>query len=478
MSLEFNTKHLRVLNLLQFTRGENLDFIESILEISRPNLNNYLKEIHTLISNKEKTGKMDIIIKDIIKKKEIINSFKENHTVSKEDRIFFLILKLLIDSTLNLDSLSDLLKISRRTLNADLVNMRKDLSIFDLKIESHAGRGIFLEGEKINKKRVLCCYIYKYFVEEEFLPKIFKDNFSSIKLDPEIGEQLMNDIEKIMCNSNFDMFFYNRVLLLSFYISFKYVQYEDIIEEYPHNTLEFTLKDKFCFKTYFSKAFSDDELSEFYNYLHNSLFKHVSFDDISSFLNILKICRGNFPEEKIYLENHTLKWRKIIKNALDRNLTIHQEEALRNHIIRLGFSSKQKHYLTVYELHFLKLNMDFHTSKSCIALYKEFKKYYWNVSFMDVMIIYFILNAPKKTENKKITIFYETIPKYILETMKEQLEYKYNITILDFVNIHFFEEYKKNNDVKIIGVFADLKLFNKLKDSDETLEIIHLDLKI
>ena len=465
MSLEFNTKHLRVLKLLYFTNGENLDFIESVLEVSRPNLNNYLKEIHSLIPEKEKTGKMDIIIKDVIEKKELLNLIRDKHTVSKEDRIFFLILKLLIDSTLNLDSLSDFLKISRRTLNADLKNMREDLAIFELKIESQAGRGIFLEGEKINKKRALCCYIYKYFVEEEFLPEIFKSNFSSIKIDPEIGKHLMDDIEKIMANSNFDMFFYNRVLLLSFYISFKYIKFEDCKEEYPYNTLEFTLNDRFCFETYFDRTLSKEELPDFYNFLHNSLFKHISFDDIGSFLNILKICRGNFIEENIFLDDHLLNWRKIIKNSLNMDLTSQQEEELTNHITRLGFSSKQKHYLTVYELHFLNLNMNSHTANSCIALYKEFKKYYWNISFMDVMVIYFVLNSPIKTKNKKITILYKTIPKYMLENMKEKLEHKYNITILDFVNIHFFEEYKKHNKVKTIGIFADLELFEELKDS-------------
>lgn len=80
MSLEFNTKHLRVLKLLYFTNGENLDFIESVLEVSRPNLNNYLKEIHSLIPEKEKTGKMDIIIKDVIEKKELLNLIRDKHT--------------------------------------------------------------------------------------------------------------------------------------------------------------------------------------------------------------------------------------------------------------------------------------------------------------------------------------------------------------------------------------------------------------
>ncbi|MGL5639283.1 MAG: HTH domain-containing protein, partial [Cetobacterium sp.] len=223
MKLDMSTKHLRVLNLLKFTDGKDLEFIETLMDISRPNLNNYLKDIHKNISISEKTGKMDLIITDIIEKKNLYSSLQEKQTVSKEDRVFFLILKLLIEGNLNLYFLAEILNVSRRTLNMDLVSIKEELNIFELKIESHTGKGIFLEGEVSDKRNALCCYIYKYLVEEEYLPTIFLENFNYIKEDYEISSQLNSDIEKIMANFKFDMFFYNRILLTSFYISFKYI---------------------------------------------------------------------------------------------------------------------------------------------------------------------------------------------------------------------------------------------------------------
>ncbi|MGL5229393.1 MAG: HTH domain-containing protein [Cetobacterium sp.] len=477
MKLDMSTKHLRVLNLLKFTDGKDLEFIETLMDISRPNLNNYLKDIHKNISISEKTGKMDLIITDIIEKKNLYSSLQEKQTVSKEDRVFFLILKLLIEGNLNLYFLAEILNVSRRTLNMDLVSIKEELNIFELKIESHTGKGIFLEGEVSDKRNALCCYIYKYLVEEEYLPTIFLENFNYIKEDYEISSQLNSDIEKIMANFKFDMFFYNRILLTSFYISFKYITFDDNLYN-NSNTLEIILKDKFMFETYFSKAFSNEELPKFYIFLHNSVFKNISFNYIRGFLNILKICRGIFPEESIYLKDHFLIWKKIIKTSLNTDISEDKEELLKNFIQRVIFCSKQKHYLSIYEFYFLNLNLDNYTSTRCVSLFKEFRKYYWNISFTDVLAIYFILNIQQPTTTKEITVVYKNIPVYILENMKEKLEYKYNIIIKEFVNTHFFEDYCKNNKFSTIGVLSDLKLFKDLDESLKNFNILHLDLKI
>ncbi|MGL5901359.1 MAG: hypothetical protein ACRCZO_01635, partial [Cetobacterium sp.] len=266
-------------------------------------------------------------------------------------------------------------------------------------------------------------------------------------------------------------------LLTSFYISFKYITFDDNLYN-NSNTLEIILKDKFMFETYFSKAFSNEELPKFYIFLHNSVFKNISFNYVRGFLNILKICRGIFPEESIYLKDHFLIWKKIIKTSLNTDISEDKEDLLKNFIQRVIFCSKQKHYLSIYEFYFLNLNLDNYTSTRCVSLFKEFRKYYWNISFTDVLAIYFILNIQQPTTTKEITVVYKNIPVYILENMKEKLEYKYNIIIKEFVNTHFFEDYCKNNKFLTIGVLGDLKLFKDLDESLKNFNILHLDLKI
>ncbi|MGL5355551.1 MAG: hypothetical protein ACRDAQ_03210 [Cetobacterium sp.] len=469
MKLDITTKHLRIVNLLKFVDGENCDFLESCLGFSKANLNNYLKEIHNVIPETVKTGKMDIIVKKILEEKDIYNLLLSRQTVSKEDRTFFLILKLLITSTLNLDSLTGMLGVSRRTLNGDLLNVKIELNIFDLNINSISGRGIFLEGEFLNVKRALCCYIYKYLVEEQYLPKIFIENFSDIINCSKINTTLEADIERLISEFNFDTFFYNRILLKSFYLSFLYF---DSPNGGDMSTLEHTLKKIFNFETYFSKVFTEEEIPQFYDYLHNSIFRDIYFEEIGSFINILRICSGNFPEEKIYLADHIKVWKEVILNSLGRNVSSEELKLFDKFIYRIGYSSKQDHYLTIFELDFINLNINKDSIQKSIALYNEFKKHYWNISYSDVLMLFLMLNTVECVQKKDVVIVFRDIPKYVLINLKPKLEYKYNVNITNFVNIYSFNLFRKSNPVSRVGVFTELGL------NPEKFEIIPMDLNI
>ena len=465
MSITIYSKHLRVLSLLNFTGGRNLDFLESFLKLSKANLNLYIKDIYNSIPNVQKTSKLDLITKEILKCDNLFSNFKKNLVISKEERIFFLTLKILIDGNLNLENLSKKLDVSRRTLNGDLIDIKKDLNNFHLIIESHTGKGVFLTGENINRKRALSCYIYKFLIEESYLPKAFIDYFSFLFHNDEIDLFLKKDIENFLNHCNMDNFFSNRELLKAFYISFQYL--DNPGNNYQDN-LNNSLKNFSTFKFYFSKIFSGEDLNIFYNLLHDSLFKNIDFNEIPYFLNILKICTGNFPEEAIYYNDHLIIWKNIINKNLSKSLTLEEENALKKIILRIGFVSKQKHYIPIQEVSFLSLSMDKDVIDKCISLFKDFRTYYWNISFTDIISIFFMLNSIKN-ERKEVVVLYKDIPKYIVENLKERLECEYNILIKDFINIHFFETFKKNNTVKTIGIFTK-------HDFDfEDLEVINFD---
>ncbi|MGL6024078.1 MAG: helix-turn-helix domain-containing protein, partial [Cetobacterium sp.] len=290
MKLDICTKHLRILDLINFTKGENLEFIESCLSISKPNLNNYLKEIYKLIPHSKKTGKMELIVQDILNTENLSKSLLKKQGVSKEDRIFFMTLKLLIKNSVNLDTLAKELKFSRRTLNLDLLSIRESLKVFDLEIKSLSGKGIFLEGDFLNIKRALNCYIYKYLVEKSYLPAIFKKTFDHLFESEEVDSILNLDIETLVSEFNFDTFFYNRTLLRSFYYSFYHLDSSCLLDK---GTIEYKLKKKFDFETYFRKIYTEKNSDNFYG---NMFQNQISYDEVGNFLNILKICSANFPE--------------------------------------------------------------------------------------------------------------------------------------------------------------------------------------
>lgn len=468
MSITIYSKHLRVLSLLKFTRGGNLDFLESFLKLSKANLNLHIKDVYNSIPIVQKTTKLDLMVKEILNYKSLFSDLKKVQVISKEERVFFLILKILIDGSLNLENLSKQLDVSRRTLNGDLIDIKSELGNFYLTIESHTGKGVFLTGKNIDRKRALCYYIYKFLIEELYLPKIFTDYFSFLFHNDEIDLFLKKDIENFLNHCNMDNFFCNRELLKAFYISFQYLDHPG--NNYKNN-LKLSLKDFSIFKFYFSKIFSGTDLDTFYNFFHNSLFTNIDFNEIPYFLNILKICTGNFPEEAIYYDNNLTLWKNIIKKTINKSLTSKEEQALKKIILTVGFVSKQKHYILIQEISFLSLNMNKNVISKCLALYKELKSHYWNISFSDVMSIFFILNSVKG-EKKEIVVLYEDIPKYMIENLKDKIELQYNVTIKEFVNTHYFDTFKKNNPIKTIGVFTESSI------DDDDYEILKLDIGV
>ena len=105
MSIVICSKHLRVLNLLNFTKGEKLNFLESFLKLSKANLNLYIKDIYHSLPELQKTNRLNLIVKEISNCNNLFSKLKKLQIASKEERILFLILKILIEGKLNLESL-------------------------------------------------------------------------------------------------------------------------------------------------------------------------------------------------------------------------------------------------------------------------------------------------------------------------------------------------------------------------------------
>lgn len=463
MTLSINTKHLRLFKLLEFTKGDSLEFCELFLNINRANLYSYLKEIQKVVPQKQNITKTDEIITSILNQNICYSFLKKEQNISKDDRIFFLTLHLLLKSSLNLQSLSNILGVSRRTLNVDLITIKKNIEIYSLDIHSISGKGVFLEGDFVNIKRALCTYIYKYLVEENYLPNIFKQSFSHIFHNQEIDSILQKQIEHFIAIANCDSFFYNRELLKSFYISFKFLDDDTSYENQIKNNLN-TL-DKF--KIYFENMFKSNSLKEIFNFFQVSILGEISFEDIHFLINILKISKGLFPEENIFIKNHFNIFKNIFKNNL--NLDLKRDLFIDRFLSRTSFCSKQKHYLSIFEMSFLNLNLDDLTIKKCIILFKELRKIYWNISFTDVVSLYLYTNSINKKEEKKLVIVYNTIPKYLLEQLKDKIELNNNITITNFININLFNDFIKINNIRYVGIFEEA-----LKNSLGNLEIEYL----
>lgn len=305
-------------------------------------------------------------------------------------------------------------------------------------------------------------------VEERDVPHIFAQAFEDIFHNAEIDIVLQKQIEQFISIANCDSFFYNRELLKSFYISFKFLDDDTPVESQIKNRLS-TFN---SFKDYFENIFNSDSQKNIFQFFQNSLLGEISFEDIKYLINILKISKGIFPEESVFLKDHFKIFKEIFKRNL--NLDIKRDKFVDKFLSRTSFCSKQQHYLSIFEMSFLNLNLDDLTIEKCIKLFKELRKIYWTLSFTDVVSLYlYVISTHKKEDEKKLVIVYNSIPRYLLEQLKDRIEIDNNITITNFININLFNDFSKCNNIQCVGIFEEA-----LKNSLGNLEVKYLTFPI
>lgn len=86
--------------------------------------------------------------------KKLISEFSSLTFIDRRD---YLITKLLIDDKIILSHESRILDVTRRTLNYDLVEIKKFLMPYSITVEVIHGKGITLHGDERHQK--YCCFL-------------------------------------------------------------------------------------------------------------------------------------------------------------------------------------------------------------------------------------------------------------------------------------------------------------------------------
>lgn len=155
------------------------------LIVSDKTVRNYIKRLQPILlengSNiiaKQGNGyKLEVNCKikfDIFLRKNIYNNslkIKELQLDESKDRQYYILNKLLFEKTYVLfDDLSEELFVSRSTLSNDFSEIRKILKVYELYIVSKANKGVYIDGDEINKRY----FIMNYFFGENFIISINK----------------------------------------------------------------------------------------------------------------------------------------------------------------------------------------------------------------------------------------------------------------------------------------------------------------
>ncbi|MGL5903936.1 MAG: hypothetical protein ACRCZO_14745 [Cetobacterium sp.] len=426
-----------------------MDFLCEILKVQDKTITVYIKQLYYSIENKNilTNCRKDMVV-EIKNCKNLLQILKSVQAFTKDERILYIILTILIRKKTILSDLSILFDVSRRTINQDLIIIKNNLSIFNLTVNTDPGKGIFLTGSSLSIKRALCIYIYKYLVEAEELPTLLADRYNQIIAQLNL-KTVDFESENFISETDLDIFFHNKSLVQAFSLSF--ANKKDSIDSLKKiDSNEFFENN---FKSYFSKK-AIKCLPELFR---NSNLGNLKINDLKFLFNILNICKGEFSEIVPNLKDNIDEVIQIFKSEFF--IDIVQDSFFVNLISRISFVKEQKHYLDIFEMFFLNLTLGNRTKNRCMKLFLLLRKKYPKISFSDVISLY-LWGTAQEVEHKEETgvLVYKNLPQNLLPLMKENIYSKYNVIVLDCVTQKELNSFLIHNDVNRIITFEPLKI--------------------
>ncbi len=450
MKININANHIRIYKLLNFIPDKNIDFICHFLKMSKQNVILYIKQIYYVIENQEENITLSHMIKSILENKSIFTILKENQVFTKEDRIFYIILMLLkhhdLNLTLNLNTLSSTLNISRRTLSDDLTSVKTSLKFYQLEIYSISSKGVNLSGDDNNIKNCFLSYLFKFLVEIDELPLLMSKNYLGF-FKERISEKIIHDIEYFVYAFDLDIFINNKKLLQSVYRAYLHENYQESI-----STLSFDE-----FKKYFSEVFTKKNIEKAYIFFKTSSLGHFPLKDINIFILTLKFCVGTLKENNLKLDRECYELKKLFSKVT--SFSSFQNSYFDRFSHRIHIASKESSFLSMYDLSFLNLNLSDKIKLECYEIFLELKKVYFNIQLSNIIFLYlWNLNKSNSSEVANTIVIFKDLPRFLHPIIKNLFLLKEDIKISHFIKYNELDTYLLQEEVSLIITFENLNL--------------------
>ncbi|WP_426711407.1 helix-turn-helix domain-containing protein [Cetobacterium sp. SF1] len=216
-----NKRSLDIIKILTTVDNISINKLEELLNVKKRTIINNIDIINEFL---KKNSLKEIIIKD---QYLFINSLEHDSIknlisfvpLSSEERMDYLLIKLLINNKIVLQHEANILGISRRSLNYDLDKLKLTLSNLEIELYSVPQQGIYLKGNESVIRNIFVEYLTKYFIEGKNYLDIHKNliefNFNEEKIS-QTKKLFMNFIDKL----NFtippeDFYFFMSIYLVS-----------------------------------------------------------------------------------------------------------------------------------------------------------------------------------------------------------------------------------------------------------------------
>lgn len=167
-----------VINFILQNDKATIEDLCNCFEVSPVNIRNVLAKINSFVED----NNLGIFLKSngyyYFKDNKLNLDFDYKKFIPKDlekkERNIYIILKLILENSINLSSISKELNISRITLNSDLEFIKNFIKDFDLSLVSIQWKGVFLKGEIKNLQKFSILFIAKLYVEDYFSSSLKK----------------------------------------------------------------------------------------------------------------------------------------------------------------------------------------------------------------------------------------------------------------------------------------------------------------
>ena len=432
MSLtSFHFKIMHCLTVDSYT----IDELANIFNVSQSNIRVCIKQIGELLGKKKIFG----IHNELNNNPNLKEDLKCLQKLTCDERKVFILLSFLRNELVNLSELSKKLKVTRRTISKDIVELKKILYDYNLNIEGFNSSGVKLVGLEEKKREIFELYLFKIYYEKKYLPEEFSEFFNYFKT-LKIENNVDYSVQKIL---SMRKVLYQSFIILKMEILFIIAI---IRQKYPVNYSHIEISENL--KELFKKApfLSDYEIK---------CIQEVYFQkDIN---NIFE----NNPKEIEIVKNLII----YLNKNLPYKFKVSQDTLI--HIAHIAIIMDYKKKFNIKE--FYSFN------KKTFSLYMEefhqitffLRKYFDSIdSFDETSIATTLINSlhlemEKKIENlNNIIIVYRFLQKPLLKNICKELGLEKIIKDTNYISVYEFDNYCKNNEINGIIIFEDIDIFN------------------
>lgn len=433
-----------VINFILHNNRATIDELCNCFEVSQVNIRSVLAKIEEFSDEND----LGTLLKEngeyYFENNKINLDFKKNdfllNDLEKKERIIFIVLKLIVEGSINLTSISKEIKVSRITLNSDMEVIKELIADFDLKLTSVQWRGVFFEGDSYNLQNFSILFISKLYIENYFSSPLKKlinplvnDYFRKF-LNDKTEKKLLNLANKIYQHFDIKLGLYHYYILCGILI-YTHLGSKKNIEFFTKNTI---------------KPF---DLTETLIDILDSEDKSLINDNIALILEYLSLCIN-----KRYSMNLPINTDAIVKkiystfNLDDKNLNSQLLSFLINNIYL-----ENRFFIPNY-IKFPKKDEYILEEEISVKIMAILNKYKVPFSKKDIAFLYFyLINILTESQKKNILIIDQSTMTWKGSRLKGKLQNSEQVKavqVISYFNFKVFpvETYNKYD----VFIFIDL----------------------